>query len=120
MGTSFVSSCACSAFVAVATTTLRPDSSAGIEVGEALPGARARFGKQVLARLEGVGHSPGELGLLRSRLVAGQNPSDRAPDAEDVFHARQRMTRGGGRREKLAPSALFRPGKPLTEAACAP
>ena len=90
------------------------------EIGEALPGPCARFGKQVLARPEGVGHGPGELGLLRPRLVAEQDLSDRAPDAEDVFHARQRMTRGGGRREKFAPSALFRPAKPLTEAACAP
>ena len=57
------------------------------EVREALAGARARFGKQMRARVERVGDGLGELGLLRARLVARQDLRERASGSEHGVHA---------------------------------
>ena len=114
-----MSSCSCRAFVAVATTTLRPETSAGIEVREALPGARARFGQQVLARFERVGHRLGELGLFCPRLVARQRFGEDAARTEHSGAKTSSMRASvwlaaAVAGETFARSAVFSLGGPLT------
>ena len=85
-GTSFVSSCSCSAFVAVATTTRWPELERRDQVGEALAGAGPRLGEQVLAARERVGDRGRERGLLGARLEAGERLGQAAVGSEERIH----------------------------------
>ena len=87
MGTSFVSSCSWRAFVAVATTTRRPEESAGTRYARLLPVPVPASASRCSPASSDVGDCLGELGLLRARLVAGQGVLEGASHAEHVVHA---------------------------------
>ena len=69
------------------------DPTAGRErrqqVGEALAGARARLGDEMLARLERELHRRSERSLLRPRLEADESGGERAARGERLVHGRQ-------------------------------
>ena len=54
------------------------------EIGERLPGARARLGQQDTAVLEHVRHAGGHLGLARARFVVRQRLGERAAGTKDL------------------------------------
>ena len=99
---SFVSSCSCSALVAVATTTRLPETSAGKQVGEALPRPGPRLREQVLAPLERVGDLLCERTLLGPGLEAGKGASEPPAGAEVRVHGTsESTTRSGQHSERV-------------------
>ena len=96
IGTSWCRSCSCSAFVAVATTTRCPDSSAGIRYARLFPTPVPASATRCSPVASACSTAPRERGLLRPRLVLGQGALERAAGAEDLLHLRPQRTRSNG------------------------
>ena len=97
-GRSLSTSCSCRFLVPVETTTRRPSSTAGQEVGEGLAGAGAGLGQEQAAPPESALDRLGQPLLGGTLLVAGQHPGEQALVAEERLD-------GGAHLLMLTPSA---------------